>query len=248
MIRTIIIDDEPNAIDVLEMQLAQFCTDIHVLAKCDSGMKGIEAIRKHHPDLIFLDIEMPHKSGFDVLTETKDIPYNVIFTTAYDQFAIKAFKYAAMDYLLKPIDIAELQDAVERAKNKSGHLEGLEKKINRLMEQFKPGSSSRIVLPIGDTLHVLGPDDILHCEGDSNYTCIHLSNGKKITTAKTLKEVEATLQGLGFYRIHQSHLVNLKYIQRVFRGEGSFVEMVDGTHLNISRQKKESFLEVFRRL
>ncbi len=248
MIRAIIIDDERNALDVLDMQLAQFCTDVSVLDKCDSGMKGIEAIRKHHPDLVFLDIEMPHKNGFDVLTETKDIAYDVIFTTAYDQFAVKAFKYSAMDYLLKPIDIGELQEAVQRAKDKANKGEGLESKISLLMEQFKPAVSSRIVLPIGDALHVLEPDDILHCEGDSNYTRIHLHNGKVITAAKTLKDVESTLEGLGFYRIHQSHLVNLKYIQRVIRGEGGYVVMKDGTQLNISRQKKESFLEIFRRI
>jgi two-component system, LytTR family, response regulator len=250
MIKAVIIDDEKNALDVLDMQLNQFCEEVNIVAKCDSGDKGIAAIKKNNPDLVFLDIEMPHKNGFDVLKETSQFNYDVIFTTAYDQFAIKAFKFSAIDYLLKPIDILELQAAVEKVKNKKGST-SLEEKLKTLLSQLQPPPAvkqQRIALPVGDAMQFMQPDDILRCESDSNYTHIFLVNGKKITTAKTLKDVEESLEGLNFYRIHQSHLVNMHHISKVVRGDGGYVVMDDGTRLTISRNKKEAFMDSFRKI
>ncbi|MBL0145866.1 MAG: response regulator [Chitinophagaceae bacterium] len=173
MINAIIIDDEKNALEVLEMQLNQYCENVHIVAKANGGIKGIEAIKKYSPDLVFLDIEMPHKNGFDVLTETKQYNYDVIFTTAYDQFAIKAFKYSAIDYLLKPIDIIELQQAVDKIKNKQGG-NSLDEKIKALFYQLQTPQklTNKIALPIGDSMQFMEPDEIIRCESDSNYTHI----------------------------------------------------------------------------
>jgi two-component system LytT family response regulator len=250
MINAIIIDDERNALEVLEMQLNQFCTDVQVVAACDGGEKGIAAIKKHNPDLVFLDIEMPHKNGFDVLQETKSYQYQVIFTTAYDQFAIKAFKYSAIDYLLKPVDIIELQAAVAKVKTKD-QPEDLQEKLNALLARFQPPVqrlTDKIALPVGDAMQFMQPDEIIRCESDSNYTHIILANGKQITLAKTLKEVEENINGAPFFRIHQSHLVNMNHISKYIKGENAYVVMKDGTKIGISRNKKEAFLETFRKV
>ena len=248
MIKAVIIDDEKNALEVLELQLANYCPQVQVLAVANGGVAGIEAIRTYKPDLVFLDIEMPHKNGFDVLSETKEIRYNVIFTTAYDQFAIKAFKFSAIDYLLKPIDIRELQQAVEKAAVKEER-ESFNEKMQVLLSQLQSAARpERIALPVGEAMQFFHTDEILRCESDSNYTHISLTNGKKITVAKTLKEVEESLRGTDRYRIHQSHLVNMNHISKVVKGEGGYVVMKDGTTLTISRNKKEAFLESFRKL
>ncbi len=247
MIHAVLIDDERNALEVLEMQINGFCEGVEIVAKCDSGEKGVAAIKKHRPDIVFLDIEMPHKNGFDVLKETADINYDIIFTTAYNQFAIKAFKVSALDYLLKPIDINELREAVEKAKNKKGTV-NLEQKLKTLIQSLHPATTSKIALPAGDAMQLVEPTEIIRCESDSNYTHIFLSSGKKITTAKTLKEVEETLNGLSFCRIHQSHLVNMNHITKVIKGDGGYVVMSDGTNITISRNKKEAFMESFRKI
>jgi two-component system, LytTR family, response regulator len=249
MLTAIIIDDEKNALEVLEMQLQQFCKEVTILAKCDGGEKGIAAIRKHQPDLVFLDIEMPHVNGFDVLKATSGQDYEVIFTTAYDQFAIKAFRFSALDYLLKPIDIAELQAAVKKATEQKGSGR-LDEKIKTLLSQLQQPAVNlqRIALPVGDAMQFFPAAEILRCESESNYTHIFLTNGKKIITAKTLKDVEEALSGFNFYRIHQSHLVNMNHISKVVKGDGGYVVMDDGTTITISRNKKEAFLESFRKV
>jgi two-component system, LytTR family, response regulator len=251
MINAIIIDDEKNALEVLEMQIEQFCDNVNILAKANGGVKGIDAIKKYNPDLVFLDIEMPHKNGFDVLTETKQYNYDVIFTTAYDEFAIKAFKYSAIDYLLKPIDIVELQQAIDKVSSKNEKTNSLEQKMNLLFSQLQPHSAiitNKIALPVNDGMQFFEPDEIVRCESDSNYTHIYLTSGKKITVAKTLKEVEENITGTPFYRIHQSHLINMNHVGKLIKGESAYVIMKDGSSITISRNKKEGFMETFRKV
>lgn len=246
MITAIIIDDEPSALDVLHMQLRQFCPEVKVLELCNSGIRGIEAIRQHQPQLVFLDIEMPHVTGFDVLAATAQLDYLVVFTTAYDQFAIKAFKYAAVDYLLKPVDADELIMAVERA-SRFSQKQDLAGKLSSLLKNLQP-SAQRIALPADNGMQLVNPTDIVRCESDSNYTTIFLLSGKKIVTAKTLKDVEESLAGFSFFRIHQSHLINTAHVVQIIKGEGGSVIMQDGASLPLSRTKKEAFLEIFRKL
>lgn len=249
MIRTIIIDDEKNALDVLKMQLEQYCEGIELIQTCQSGQEGIEAIRNNQPDLVFLDIEMPHVNGFDVLLATRQFNYKVIFTTAYDQFAIKAFKFSAVDYLLKPIDIQELQDAVERLKKNAGD-HSLQEKLELLMQHMNSGqnSSKKIALPTGNELQLVDNHDIIRVESDGNYSHIFLAGGKRITLCKTLKDVEESIKGMPFFRIHQSHLINMDHIDKATKGEGAYIVMKDGTLIAISRNKKEEFFDLIRRL
>lgn len=248
--RAVLIDDETNALDVLEMQLNHYCPSVAIVAKCAGGEAGILAIREHRPELVFLDIEMPRVNGFDVLAQTNQIGYDVIFTTAYDQFALKAFKYAAVDYLLKPVDVEELQTAIQRVASKKGQV-GMEDKIKTLLEQLGTPQTAlpqRIALPVGDAMQLFAPDDIVRCESDSNYTYVFLTGAKKILLAKTLKEIEETLRGLSFFRVHQSHLVNINHVNKVVKGEGSYLTTSDGATIPISRNKKDAFLETLRRL
>lgn len=247
MIRAILIDDEKNALEVLEMQLKEYCKDVQIIALANGGEKGIESINKYLPELVFLDIEMPHKNGFDVLQETKDLNYQVIFTTAYDQFAIKAFKYSALDYLLKPIDILELQAAVSKVRaNKQEN--NLNEKVDLFFQKYKSASKDLIALPVGEAMQVLHYDEIIRCESESNYTHIHLRGGKKIMVAKTLKEIQETLNGLVFLRVHQSHLINMHHIKEFYKGEGAYLIMDDGSNIAVSRSKKDEFMEQFRRI
>lgn len=247
-IRTILIDDEPNALEVLEMQLQRNCPEIEVLATCDGGQMGIDAIHSLNPDLVFLDIEMPHKNGFDVLSETSGLKYKVIFTTAYDQFAIRAFRFSAVDYLLKPVDLFELKQAVEKAVKHYNSID-FELRLQSLIRNFSQNSQPELIaLPVGESTIMLKPQDIVRCESESNYTYIYLQNQKKILVAKTLKDVEETLSGLSFFRIHQSHLINLNHIMKIVKNDGGYVVMSDGSNLTIARSRKEEFLEKFRRI
>ena len=246
--RTVIIDDEQNALDVIKLQLEKFCSDVEIVAVCLGGNEGISAITKYQPELVFLDIEMPHVNGFDVLEQTKGFNYKVIFTTAYNQFAIKAFKFSALDYLMKPIDIEELQKAVTKTKAIL-ETEVVAKKISTLLNYIQPEESSkRIALSDGGMLVFYEENEICRIEGDSNYSHVYLTNGKKITLSKTLKDIEERLGNVSFYRVHQSHIINTKLIKKIAKGENSFVVLNDDTIVPISRSKKDSFLEHFTRL
>ena len=250
MITALLIDDEKNALEVLQLQLERHCPEVKILATCDGGIKGVEAIRRYRPQLVFLDIEMPHLNGFDVLEHTRELDYAVIFTTAYDQFAIKAFRVSALDYLLKPVDVTELRAAVEKAGLRTGRGEW-EDKLRVLLTQLQPASArqtNRIALPVGDAMQFMEPDEIIRCESESNYTHIFLAGGKKITLAKTLKEVEDNIGGKPFFRIHQSYLVNMNHILKIIKGDNAYVVMKDGTKLGVSRNRKEAFLETFRKV
>ncbi len=248
MINAIIIDDEKNALDVLSMQLINYCKDVEVIKVCHGGEEGVKAIKSYQPDLVFLDIEMPKVNGFDVLEQTKELNYRVIFTTAYDQFAIKAFKYSAIDYLLKPIDIEELKAAVNKVKNEK-HT-SLESKIDLLYQHMGIGQSkiSKIALPIGDAYEMISFTDIIRCESDSNYTTIYLTDGRKVTLSKTLKDVEDGFANTSFYRIHNSHLINTNFVSKFYKTDGGYVIMRDGKQISISRARKEEFFELMKKM
>lgn len=247
MIRTILIDDENNALEVLEILLKKYCENVEILEKCNGGKAGIDAIKKHQPDLIFLDIEMPHINGFDVLTATRDYQYKVIFTTAYNQFAIKAFKFSAIDYLLKPIDFEELKEAVNKISKLKNH-SVFEENLQKLMSQFQKPKEKRIALPVHNSLQFFDFDEIIRIESESNYSHIFLTEKRKITLTKTLKEVEEKFGEQDFFRVHQSHFINLNYIDKIYKGENAYLVMKDGTQISISRHRKEEFLEAIKKI
>lgn len=245
MIKAILIDDEKNALEMLEWQLENYCPQVQVCALCSSADEGITAIQQHVPQLVFLDIEMPHKNGFEVIYAFPEPSFDVVFTTAYDQFAIKAFKFAALDYLLKPIDADELVDAVQRYEKKQRHHQ-FKDQLDILLQQYKQPqlAPGRIPFATQEGLVFIRPETIVRCEASSNYTTLHFSDKTKMVVSKTLKDVEDLLNPYGFFRVHHSHLINLQQVSRYVKADGGFIEMADGSQVPVSRQRKDFVLDV----
>lgn len=248
MIRCVIIDDENNSLEMMEWLLATYCHQVSVMAMCNSGTLGIEAIRRHQPEVVFLDIEMPHMNGFDMLEQFDKLNFDVVFCTAYDQFAIKAFKYSALNYLLKPVDPEDLQETIRRIENKqtTPSREQIDLLLQQLRQVNKP-AASRIALTTNDGMIFVPTGDILYCEAESNYTRVALNNGKKMIVAKVLKEIDETLSGGDFFRIHNSFLININHIKKYVRGDGGYVVMDDDMTISISRSRRQAFMEMFSR-
>ncbi len=239
-----ILDDEENSIHLIEWQLKHFCQEVQIIGTNTDPIKAIEEIKQLEPDFIFLDIQMPHKNGFEVLEELdKKVPI-VIFTTAYDQYAIKAIKFSALDYLLKPIDSKDLILAVSKIKTQLQ--EGNEpEKIVKLLENITSQNKllNKIAVPTSEGLKFLTITDIIRCESDNNYTTLYLLGNKKILASRTLKEFDELLESHSFARIHQSHLINLQHIDEYLKADGGSLKMVDGSSLPISRNRKEDFIQ-----
>lgn len=244
MIKAILIDDEVHCLDTLSMLISDFSPDIDIVDKCMSGKKALESIQKNKPDLIFLDIEMPMMNGFELLLQFKEIPFSVIFTTSYDQYAIKAIRFSALDYLLKPIDPKELVAAVNKVKIQK-NLPSVEQ-FHMLMKQIqhKETSFAKIALPTAEGYELIPADQLVRCEADDNYTHVYLKNKIKIIVCRTLKEIEEQLGDFSsFMRVHNSSLVNLNEVTKYIRGEGGYLIMNDGSTVNVSRSRKELLLK-----
>ena len=243
-LRTIIIDDEVGSIKALEWELKIFKEDIEIIATTQDPKKGVELLKKIEADLLFLDIEMPGMNGFDLLEKVGPLPCDVIFTTAYDKFAVKAFEVSAIDYLLKPVDEEELGRAIQKVKEKT-HLGSLQQRLELLMNtlQKKDPNIRTIVVPTMESLEFLDVDGIVRFEAESNYTRIHFTEGKPLLVSKTLKNLELMVEGMGFFRIHNSHLVNVKFIRRLLRGNPGSVELKDESILPLSRGRKGDLLD-----
>jgi two-component system LytT family response regulator len=244
MIQAVIIDDEKKCVALLQKLLEKSFPDINIVGATTSPEEGIKLIRQHEPDLVFLDIEMPRRNGFEVLEVTKDIPFDVIFTTAYNQYAIKAIRISALDYLLKPVDADDLVHAVQRYKLKHGsharqqQLELLFTNLKRLSQPYHKISVATL-----DGVIFIGINEILYCEAVGSYTILFLKNGEKLTTSRSLKDFEETLAEHPFFRIHHSYLINVNEIKRYVKGEGGFVILTNNTELPVSKRKKEDFLK-----
>jgi len=248
MIRTVLIDDESNSLEMMEWLLKTYCPQVQIEAMCNAASKGIEAINKYKPDVVFLDIEMPHMNGFDMLEEFEKLTFDVVFCTAYDQFAIKAFKYSALNYLLKPVDPEDLKETIRRIEERKGSpsREQLELLLENIRQSVKP-TAQRIALTTGDGMIFVPTAEILYCEAESNYTNVVLLGGKKILVSKVLKEIDEALAGQDFFRIHNSYLVNLNHITKFVRGDGGYVVMQDGSSVGISRSRRQEFMELFEK-
>jgi len=242
-IRTLIIDDEEDAREALRLSIEHYCPNLELLTTCDSAEAGLQAIHQNEPDLIFLDIQMPRLSGFDLLQQVASIPFEVIFVTAHDHYAIKAIRFSALDYLLKPVDVDDLMQAVRRAEQRI-HQNERKYQYQSLVHnsQFTPGNIDRLAVPSADGIEFLDPNDIVYCQADGNYTTLYLTNRDKKLISKNLKDFECLLADSGFCRVHHSSLINLKHIQKYIKGEGGYVILTDNHHVDISRRKKEVFL------
>ena len=244
-IRTIIVDDEAHCVEILAYELRAF-PEIEVVKTCSDGREAVQAIQEHNPDLVFLDIDMPYVNGFEVIRSLKEIDFDVIFVTAFDQFALKAFRYSALDYLLKPVDEEELQEAISKVKQKNkSKIE--QKQVELLLTSLsdpKP-AFSKLILPTQEGLEFVHLDDIIRCQADSNYTHVYLEDGRHLLMAKTLKDVERLLEDGRFFRTHQSHLIHLDKIKRYARGEGGYIVMKDDSIAHVARGKKEKLLARF---
>ncbi|MBS1640983.1 MAG: response regulator transcription factor [Bacteroidetes bacterium] len=242
MIRAIIIDDEKKCISLLQKMLNSIFPEINIIAACSIPEEGIKAIRLHEPDIVFLDIEMPNKTGFEVLGDTRDIPFNVVFTTAYQQYAIKAIKFSALDYLLKPIDADELKETIFRFKQKHKNQQ-YDKQLNLLFNNLKNNSYNRLSLSTNEGVIFINPVDILYCEASGGYTFFFMKAGEKIITSKTMKDYEDVLPENQFFRIHHSYIINLSEIKRYIKGDGGLAIMSNNTELPVSKRKKEDFIK-----
>lgn len=242
MIKALVIDDEPYSCEALVELLTKYCPDVQVAEICHSGVSALKAIQEHAPDLLFLDIEMPQMNGFEILEKAGKINFEIIFTTSYDQYAIKAIRMSALDYLLKPIDREELQKAVLKVKQrispKTQQIEMLLQKLNN------PGiPMNKIALPTMEGLQLVQIDSVICCTSDSNYTIFRIKGSGKIIVSKTLKEVEELLSEYSFLRVHHSSVVNLNEISKYVKGEGGYLMMSDGSTVDVSRSRKEMLLK-----
>ncbi len=242
MINAIIIDDEKDGAEVMQILISQYCPEVKVLCLENSVENAIISIQKLKPDLIFLDIEMPTGTGFDVLQATKNLEYETIFITAYEHYAIKAFKTSAVDYLLKPIDIDELINAVQNAKKRilnssKHHSNQIESMILNTLNKSK-----KISIPSQEGVFWVDLDEIIRFEAESNYTHVHIKNRKKFIVAKTLKSFEEQLSNSNFCRIHSAHLINLNEVEKYIKGDGGIVVLKDSSNIPVSRANKAELL------
>ena len=247
MITAIIVDDEPYSCEGLATLLERYCPDIKLLYACYSGADALKAIKEQIPDLLFLDIEMPGMNGFEMLQRLPAINFSVIFTTSYDQYAIKAIKFSALDYLLKPVDKDDLQAAVKKAMHKSQ--ETLPQQIEILLQKLDHPSISvnKIAIPTMEGLQMLFVENIIRCSSDSNYTILFLKNKQKVIASRTLKEIEEMLEDYPFLRVHHSYVVNLNEIEKYIKGDGGYLLMSDGSNIDVSRSRKEALIKKLKR-
>ncbi len=247
MIKAIIIDDEQHCIDRLTGQLKQHCAETIQLAGSYSTVEeGLQAIKLLQPQLLFLDVQIHNKTGFDLLQQTREKSFDVIFTTAYEKYAVQAFRFSALDYLLKPVDPEDLVAAIAKLSLKKPADE-LSKKLETLldnMEQLKQYTPpKKIIVPTINGFELLPVIDIIRCQSDVNYTTIFMKDRQKLVVAKTLKEFEEMLGEYNFFRVHNSHLVNLAYVKSYHKGKGGSVSMIDNSEIEVSTRRKDEFLK-----
>lgn len=244
MIKALIIDDEPKARNILRHYVENFIPEISQLELADSVDAALSLLENYSPDIVFLDVEMPHKNGFDFLVQVKEPAFDVIFTTAYNQYAIQAIRFSALDYLLKPVDPDELKEAVGRFLEKKQSNDQKKELYENLVSNIekKEIREFRIAVPSSEGIHFFMIDEILRLEADRSYTYIHLQNKRPFIASKTLKHFEEMLDDFKFIRTHKSHLVNPKHITRI-SNDNEFVLLTDGSKAEISRRKKDEVLQ-----
>lgn len=240
MKKVLIIDDEARTRELIAKMIDSFGFDVETIPEGENVQTGIQAIEKHDPDIVFLDIQMPDGTGFDVIRSVTNKHFEVIFITAHEEFAIKAIKFSALDYLLKPVDLSELKAALEKALD-TVDIKSTQPQFDALQKNIQPNEKRRLVLKTQESVHVVELDEIIRCEADRNYTSFFLKGNKKILVSKTLKEYETMLSGYNFLRVQQSHLINLDYVDRYDKKNGGAVVMKDGSEVPLSPAKRDVF-------
>jgi two-component system LytT family response regulator len=239
-IRTVLVDDERTSMLTLESLLAKYFPAINIVGKAETVAQAVSEINKKSPELVFLDISLPDGEGFDVLEQIKQRNFEVIFITAYDQYAVKAFEFSALHYLVKPLTLDGLKDAINRFKELKTD-EHLDDKVNVLKESLK-SKNEKIIIPSSEGLNVVRLSDIMRLEADDVYTYFYLTDGNRLMASRPLNNYEKILEDLPFSRLHAKHLVNLMYIKRYVKGKGGSVIMEDNTEVEVSVRKKPDFL------
>ncbi len=246
-IRTIIIDDEANARDAIKAILSYNFPEIEIVGEADGVFEGLKIIRELSPDLVFLDIRMGDGTGIDLLQRLNEINFSLIFLTAYDEYALKAFKYSATDYLIKPIDIDDLTSAIEKVRKNMNHLQI---DIQALINSLKSTDSveKKIVLKTSDSIHLIKTSTIIRCEASGNYTQFFFEDRKSLMVSKPLKDFDETLSESTFFRSHQSHLVNTNKIDHINKRDGFSVIMSDGSNIPVAIRKKDALMELLDKI
>jgi len=246
MLRAIIIDDEPKGRSILQQLIALHAPQLNIVGMAANANEGLEIIDTHKPDVVFLDVEMPGKSGFELLRELGAVDFKVVFVSAHNHYSLKAIKFHAFDYLLKPIDLDELKLTIEKLL-RSSHAHTHEM-LTELLASSKHGSTElgKIAIPSLTSIDLINVDDILYCEASANNTLVYLTNNKKIVATKNLKEYEDLLISHRFFRIHHAYLVNLKHVVKYIKGEGGSVILSNQKELEVSRRKKQEFLNALQ--
>jgi two-component system LytT family response regulator len=248
MIRTLIIDDEPHVRKTLTGLLENFCLNVQIAGEADSIESGLTAIRKLHPDMVLLDIQLKDGTGFELLRKLDNIEFKIIFVTAFEQYAIQAFRFSAVDYLLKPVDPEDLVEAIIRAEHvlKSElkvRLAALENNLTAAEPAHR-----KIVIRTSDSIHLIRQDDIAFCEADGSYTYINLRDNRRIITSRLLHDFDDMLAGNGFFRVHKSFLINLATIERFEKGEGGYVILAGNHKIPVASRKKDELMAMFEQM
>ncbi|MCF6268379.1 MAG: LytTR family DNA-binding domain-containing protein [Melioribacteraceae bacterium] len=249
MLKIVIVEDDTATRDLLKNMISQSLSDIEIIGETDSVTGGIKSIQENNPDVVLLDINLSDGNGFEILEKTQSNDYMVIFITAYNNYAIKAFRISAIDYLLKPVDINDLIDALKKCK-KQKEIGELNIKLDALFSNLKSevNQDKKIVLKSSDTIHVVPIHEIIRCESVSNYTTFYLKNNRKLLISKTLKEFDDLLREYDFFRSHQSHLVNMNYVESYEKPHGGLLVMSDKSRVPVAFRKREALLNLFNHL
>lgn len=243
-LRALIVDDESKSREVLSNILKIYCPEIELIGEANNGRSAAALIKTENPDLVFLDVEMQGETGFDLLQNLKEVKFEIIFTTAHEKYAIQAIRFSALDYLMKPILAEELKQSVKRVLEKSNskevprHLDALIYNINY------SNADKRLALPTANGFEFISISDVVRCESSDNYTYFHLKDRSKLLVSRTLLEFERLLANYYFFRIHQSHLVNLRMVKSYQKGDGGSITMTDNSEVEVSRRKKAELIQV----
>lgn len=247
MLTAIIVEDEKASRDTLASYLQKYCPDVKLLAMAEDIFQGKEAIEKHSPDVVFLDVEMPRGNAFDLLESFDDVDFASVFVTAFSNYAIQALNISASYYILKPVDIDELVRAVEKIKaQKAGNKHNLQTKILLENIQAESKQQQKVVLPLMEGFEVVPLNEVIRCQADDNFTVFHLCSGKKIMVSRTLKFYDEMLAEYDFVRVHKSHLINFHHIKRYIKGKGGQVQMNDESTVDVSPTKKKHLMDMFK--